>query len=152
MLTPQPWHHRTRHNGFTLVEAAVVVTIAALLATIAWPAFASVVRRIHRTDALAALAHVQLLQQRHRSLHPGYATLAQLGIGVQVAGGRYRLDLSEPTASGYRLSAVAQGPQAADAVCRHLGVEVVGADTRRSSGPDAETHNEVAQNRRCWGG
>lgn len=146
------WRVRRQRSGFTLVELMIVVALTALLATLALPGMGAIVQRVHRADALAALGRVQMLQQRHRSLHPRYATLAQLGIGETLAGGRYRLDASPPTASGYVLTALAQGAQAGDAACRLLRLEVSGADTQRSSGPDAETRNDAARNQRCWGG
>lgn len=138
-------------RGFTLVELMVVIAITALLATLSYPALAGVVRRVHRVDALAALAHAQLLQQRHRSVSTRFATLDQLGTGATVAGGRYRLELSEASANGYVLMALAQGAQAGDAACRVLRIEVRGADVRRSSGSDTETRNDAPQNGRCWG-
>ena len=148
MLTRAP---SAPSRGFTLVELMVVVAIGALLATLGYPMLASVVRRVHRVDALAAIAHAQLLQQRHRSVSTRFATLEQLGIATTIAGGRYRLEASEPSATGYVLTASAQGAQVGDAACRVLRVEVSGADVRRSSGPDAETRNEAPQNGRCWG-
>lgn len=140
-----------RVHGFTLVELTVVVAVAALLATLSYPMLAGVVRRIHRADALTALAQVQLLQQRHRSVSTRFATLEQIGVPGSAAGGRYRLEASTPSASGYVLIAQAQGAQARDAACRVLRIEVSGADVQRSSGPDADTRNPAPQNGRCWG-
>lgn len=148
--------HLPRRNrsaaGLTLVELLTAMALTAILASLSYPSFRSVILRVHRADVLSTLAHIQLLQQRHRSNRPSFATLAELGLSQTTAGGRYRLqDRTPPTAQGFLILASAQGAQAADLPCSHLLLEINGAQARFASGPDAAVANGESDNQRCWG-
>ncbi len=140
-----------RTAGWTLIELVMVMTLIAFLASMSYPSFKAIVLRIHRGDALTTLAQVHLQQQRHRSNHPSFATLSELGIAATSPGGRYRLHEQPPSASRFVVMASAVGTQAADLPCNYLLLEVVGTDTRQASGPDDEVGNGDGENRRCWG-
>lgn len=138
-------------TGWTLIELSLAMALLAILTSLSYPSFKSAILRIHRGDALATLAQVHLQQQRHRSNHPSFATLGELGIATTSPGGHYRLHERLPTASGFLVMASALGTQAADLPCSHLLLEVAGADTRLASGPDADVGNDDSDNQRCWG-
>ena len=140
-----------RTQGLTLIELVVGLAIAGVLARLSYPAYRAAVLKLRRGEALTLFAQCQLAQERHRSNHPGYATLAQLGIPTLSPSGRYLLSETTPGPSGYTLQATAQGAQAADAPCRHLRLQVDGPQTTWSSGPDSELANADSDNRRCWG-
>ncbi len=143
---------RRAEGGWTLVELMVGLALAAILTTLSYPGFKSIILRIHRGDAVTTLAHVQLHQQRYRSNRPIFATLSELGISGTTPNGRYRLeDLAPPTAAGFLVIARARGAQLADLPCTHLLLEVTGAETRIASGADAEVTNGETDNLRCWG-
>lgn len=133
-----------------MIELMVGLAIAAVLAALSYPSVQSAVLKVRRGEALALLAQCQLAQERHRSSHPAYASLAQLGIPATSPSGRYRLSEQTPGAGGYALRATAQGGQAADTACRHLLLQVNGLDIRWASGPDDALTNGDADNRRCW--
>ena len=60
-------HMKPSEKGFTLVELMIVMSIIAILAAIAYPSYTDYVRKSRRADAQAALANVQLAQQKLRS-------------------------------------------------------------------------------------
>lgn len=138
--------------GWTLIELMIGLAVIALLITLSYPGFRSVILRIHRGDAVTTLAQVHLQQQRYRSNRSIFATLGELGMPQTTPGGRYRLqDHAPPTATGFLVIASARGPQMADLPCTHLLLEVTGAETRIASGPDADVTNGETDNLRCWG-
>lgn len=141
----------TRPRGLTLFELMIGLAIAATLAALSYPAYQTAILGLRRGEALSLFAQCQLAQERHRSNHPGFATLAQLGIPTLSASGRYLLSETPPGPAGYTLHATAQGAQAADARCRHLRLQVDGLQATWSSGPDSTVGNTDRDNRRCWG-
>lgn len=140
-----------RQGGLTLIELLVGVAIAAVLATLSYPAYQAAILSLRRSEALTLFAQCQLAQERYRSNHPGFATLAQLGVPTLSPSGRYLLSETPPGPGGYTLHATAQGAQAADARCRHLRLQVDGLQTTWASGPDSTVGNTAQDNRRCWG-
>lgn len=68
------WRRRPRLGGFTLVELLVVMTIAAILAAIAIPAYSSYVLKSHRTDAKSGLLDMASLEERFFSTNNSYST------------------------------------------------------------------------------
>lgn len=67
---------RKGNRGFTLVELMITITVAAILAAIAIPAYKDYVRRARRADAMSSLQEVQLAQAKWRTNNPAYAYLA----------------------------------------------------------------------------
>ncbi len=150
-MKPASAHSRAQLAGWTLIELSLAMALLAILTSLSYPGLRSVILRVHRGDALTTLAQVHLQQQRHRSNHPSFATLGELGIATTSPGGRYRLHEQQPSASGFFVMASALGAQAADLPCSFLLLEIVGADTRLASGPDADVGNDDSDNQRCWG-
>ena len=118
-----------RRAGFTLVELCVVLALAGVLATIAWPSFQSQLQRGRRADAVTALTRVQLAQESHRAHHGLYA--AQLGALVGAAAprsaeGLYDIELQARGGEGYEARATARAgtPAAADTGCARLVLRV----------------------------
>lgn len=109
-----------------MVELLIVVAIAAILASIAWPAYQNQVLRGRRSDAMAALAAVSQAQERWRSDNPAYqAVMADLPGGMAVSqGGHYDVSIVQGsvTASAYTLQAAVKtsSPQAGDSRCQTL--------------------------------
>ena len=116
----------TRQAGFTLIEVMVVVAIAAILASIAWPAYQNQVMRGRRSDAISALAAISQAQERWRSDNPTYqSTLADLPGGMTVSqGGHYDLSVvaGSATNAAYAIRATVKttSPQAADLSCQTM--------------------------------
>jgi type IV pilus assembly protein PilE len=135
-------HHGQR--GFTLIETLVAMAVMAILASLAWPSFASAVQRSRRIEATAALMQVQLAQERWRSGHAAYAAdLAMLGLGARPLS-YYRLAITGSTTSGYTVVATAIGTQASDMPCTSLVVTLdAGRTVLGSTGSAAASA--------CWG-
>lgn len=132
-----------RRPGFTLVELCVVLAVAGVLVSIAWPSYQSQLQRSRRADAVAALLRVQLAQEQHRALHGLYAArLNQLAgaAASRSAEGLYDIELLPDGATRYEARAVARagGTMAGDTGCTVLRLQV---------------HDGVAEHApsaRCW--
>ena len=132
-----------RARGFTLIELMLAATLAALLATLAWPSLHGRLVKARRADAAAALQQLQLAQERHHALHGLYA--AELGrLGSAGAGlspeGLYRIELQPGPGDAYTAVAHARsdGPQAGDADCPALTLRV------------DQGFASLGPSRRCW--
>jgi type IV pilus assembly protein PilE len=124
---PQP---AQRHAcGFTLVELCVVLAVAGVLATVAWPSFQSQLQRSRRADAVSALLRVQMAQENYRSHHGLYAPQlsALKGAATPRSGeGLYDIELHSQGGDGYEARARARpGSLAAgDTGCTVLSLQV----------------------------
>jgi len=139
-----------RRRGFTLIESMVVVGIAAILSTIAYPTLEGHVLRARRSDALVALMNAQLTQERYRSHHNSYGDLAETGLRTTSAAGYYTLQVTSNTRDGFEVLASATARQARDAACRHLRLVSLGSVVTFASGADTATANPADVNRKCW--
>ena len=124
-----PHTRRRAAAGFTLVELCVVLAIAGVLATIAWPSLQSQLQRGRRADAVTALLRVQLAQETYRSHHGLYA--AQLGVlkgatAPRSSEGLYDVELIESSGDRYEARAIARAGSvvANDAGCTVLSLQV----------------------------
>lgn len=130
-------------RGFTLVEVAVVLAVAAIVFALGWPPLAEQLNRGRRSDGIAALIRVQLAQESYRAHHGLYASqLSALGAaGTGLSGeGLYRIELHSDGAERYRASATPHAGRAlaGDAACPVLSLLV---DDGRA---------ELAPSLRCW--
>ena len=148
--TARPHPARRSAAGFTLIEMMIVVSIAGVLSSIAYPSFTGQVQKVRRTDAVVAAMQVQWAQERWRSNNPAYGSLAEIGMAAGSPAGHYTLQVNGPSASGYDVLAAATGTQARDTNCAFLKLSMQGANTVYASGPDASTANAAAANRQCW--
>lgn len=108
--------------GFTLIELMIVVAIVSILLAIAIPAYNDQMRKSRRTEAKQILSDMQLKQEKWRSNHATYATVAQLPISD--TSNHYDFALTVPTATGYVYVATPVGDQAADS-CSALTLRMV---------------------------
>jgi type IV pilus assembly protein PilE len=129
-------------RGFTLVELCVVLAVAGLLATAAWPSYRSQLQRGYRADAVAALTRVQLAQESYRLHHGVYA--AQLNVLVGAATptsgqGLYDIELTGGV-DRYEAHARARAGSAvaSDSTCAVLQLQV------------RDGLAEYAPSARCW--
>lgn len=140
-----------RAAGFTLIETLAAVSIAGVLASIAYPSFEAPIQKARRTDALVALMQLQMAQERWHSNKRRYATLEELGAAATSANRHYTLQVVSADEDGFTLRAVASGSQARDQACRYMTLSVSGANAAQASGPTAQAANPAEANRRCWG-
>lgn len=119
-----------KSTGFTLIELMIALAVAAILMAIAVPAFTSQLRKSRRADAVQALSDLQLKEERWRSNHTTYDTIANIGGAATSLNGYYAITYATPTSTGgsctcsaatcYALTAGAQNAQAADTACASM--------------------------------
>ena len=138
-----------------MIELLVVLVIAAILASVAWPSFVSAMNKSRRADAFSALAELTQAQERWRANHPSYQQDLTLLTGARVlsAAGHYDLTMvgNSATESGFkaRASAHTGSPQNGDVPCQVLEVEMaVGGINYRSYGAGATDANSAPDP--CW--
>jgi type IV pilus assembly protein PilE len=138
---------RRHASGFTLIELMVVVSIVAVLGSLAVSSYRSYILRTNRTEARMALLSTQVAQEKYflqnNQYAPDIATViaappAGLGINLTAAGvtsgGNYTVSFNAVTANTYTLQAVATGTQTKDtAACLTFTINDQGARTPADS-------------------
>jgi type IV pilus assembly protein PilE len=124
-------------RGFTLIELLMALTCVAILASIAWPSYQSLILRSQRAQARASLLQAAHWFERAASANGNYPLTTDVPISVlQIEGQRYRMSVTS-TAQSYTLSAIPLGTQAADScgtlTINHLGVRSVQGASQASS-------------------
>lgn len=129
-------------KGFTLIETLIVVVIAGILITLAYPNYLDHITRARRIDGKTALIDLANRMEQYYTMHHSYqsATLAT-GKNTDVQStnlspeGWYILSIVSQTATTYELKATAQKAQAFDKIiCQkltlnHLGIKGTHPDT-----------------------
>ena len=115
--------------GFTLIELLIALACVALLASLAWPSYQSLILKSQRAQARASLLQTAHWFERAASANGSYPLANDVPSSVlQVEGQRYKMTVAS-TAQSYTLSATPVGAQAADAcgvlTVNHLGVRSV---------------------------
>ena len=120
--------------GFTLIELMITVTIVAILAAIAYPAYTEQMAKSRRAEGKAMLMEVMGAQERFYSLNSTYTTSLTGTLGYPDAGG----GAVSSDEDRYRVSAAACGggigqcvqltatPQIADPRCGNLTLDSTG--------------------------
>lgn len=125
-------HHQSR--AFTVIEMLIVVSLIAILAGIAMPAYQDHVRQSRRIDGQTALLNLQMAQERWRANNLGYtANLGDLGVSTSSSENHYTIAITNgsTSATGFTATASAKStsPQAADASCGTLTLTQSGNQT-----------------------
>ena len=121
--------HAHRQHGFTLIELLIALACVALLASLAWPSYQSLILRSQRAQARASLLQAAQWLERAASANGSYPLANDVPTSVlQIDEQRYKMSVTS-TAQSYTLSATPQGTQAADScgvlTVNHLGVRSV---------------------------
>ena len=102
---------RRNARGFTLIELMIVLVVAAIIITIAIPAFTSQMRKSRRSEVLSQLQSLALNQEQYRASNVSYASNAQLTTFVGAAAmtsTHYTLAVSGESATGYTITGTAK--------------------------------------------
>src|SRR6202162_3791474 len=126
-----------RSRGFTLVEVMIVVTIIALLASIAIPMYSKQVQKSRRVDARTAVTDLAGREERYLTTAGAYtnvaANLGYAALPVVVGSGYYQLSVNVPAvAAGVQptytviATVVAGSSQLKDGACLYFSVDNTG--------------------------
>ena len=136
-----------RAGGFTLIELMVTLVVAAILLSIAVPAYQTQVRKSRRTEARNAVMDLAAREERYYSVNNAYTNIAlQLGYGQDnaaitdrpIGSGYYTVSVTltapqpaatPPVLPGFKITAKAAGAQLKDAPCQSFVVDDVGTQT-----------------------
>lgn len=156
---------RKAFRGFTLMELVITMVIAAILASIAIPAYNSYVLKSHRTEAKTALLDLASMEERFFSTQNVYSQLptdlgypnANFPVTIGNAPGDYQITINAaqfapatpPTAGNpagspatYGFTATAINLQANDAACASFSITSSGVKTATGTDPNADVD--------CW--
>jgi type IV pilus assembly protein PilE len=136
------WARRVA-RGFTLIELMIVISVVAILTTIAVASYRAYVLRATRTEARMALLSIQVAQEKFFLQNNQYAQNlatalaappAGLGVALDAAGltlgGHYAVSFPAATATTYTVQAVATGTQIKDtAACLTFTINEQGVRT-----------------------
>ena len=116
-------------KGFTLIEMLIALACVALLASLAWPSYQSLIMRSQRAQARASLLQAAHWLERAASANGSYPLTADVPASVlQIDGQHYKMIVTS-SAQSYTLSATPLGTQAADTcgtlTLNHLGLRSV---------------------------
>ena len=130
-----------RSRGFTLIELMIVVTVVAILAAIAIPAYSDYITRARRSDAQAALLEASQGLERCYSMYNRFDHAdCPLTVPHDSPDGYYQVT-GTIASNGYTLTATptSGGPQANDTDCTTLTINQL--NQRGATGADVDA---------CW--
>jgi type IV pilus assembly protein PilE len=147
-------------RGFTLIEVMIALVVIVLLAAVAYPAYTSAIAKNRRAEGVAAMAAVQLAQERWRSNNDSYSSaydstskkFTDLNVSaVSSPEGYYTLSISGASEIGYTLTATADSgkAQASDTNCVRLVIKLERAISSYQSGAASGDLDSTNQHK-CW--
>ena len=133
-----------QQRGFTLLELLITVTVLAILAGIAYPAYTSYMVKVRRADGVAAINHAAMFMESWRSDNATYVGGdADASFPGNSEHGYYTVaTTAAATAAGYTLKATPAGVQAGDTACTSLTLTSTGTRGYTGTAADVDT---------CWG-
>ena len=126
-----------RASGMSLIELIIVITLIAVLVSIAMPNYSKYQQKARRVDAKSTLQEIAAFQERFYVTNHTYTSdLAELGMSSNLTDdGHYVVNVVSADASGFTVSAApAPGSaQAADDDCQQFTINNLAI---RSASPD----------------
>jgi len=133
------------NRGFTLIELLIVVTVLAVLGTLAVTTYRDYVLRSGRSEAMTALMEVAQLEEQYFANRQSYTgSLSDLNYSTTTPGGLYQLQLATSAAVHYSIQATALNGQRNDVACRTFTLTGLGERSAHDSGGTDTTGT-------CWG-
>lgn len=155
-----------KSNGFSLIELLIVISIIAILAGVAYPAYEGSMIKSRRADATAALQGLAQAMERNYTREGTYAGAAAGGADTgapaifsttsPVSGGSvyYNLKIVSASSSTYLIGAEPVGSQAGDGVLILKSTGARGWDANNTSNGSlaslGASPNEVEVSEQCW--
>lgn len=120
----------TQH-GFSLLELLITLTIAAILATVAYPLYVTQVTQSKRAEGAATILQIAAKQETYYQNHGGYTNdMTKLGYSndpATTANGFYTIDATLINGGqGYLLTATRAATQVHDNLCGNLTYSSLG--------------------------
>lgn len=148
---------RNHTRGFTLIELMIAILIVAIIAGLALPSYQESVIKSRRAEAKAALMDLQNRMERFFIDKNTYADACITGVrtcastnsvlgSATTENGYYTLDISNPSATGYTLTAAPRGAQTKDTKCQTLTLNNTG--TKGVSATSGTNPTSTAAE--CW--
>jgi len=146
---------RLSFAGFSLIELLVVLVIAAILASIALPAYQAQIRKSRRTEVKTALLDLAGREERYFSTNNAYSCVpTDLGYNgatfpQNVGDGYYKVSTCAVTVgtaaavATFTITALPIAPQDADTKCASFTVTSAGVQSSLDSG-------SVDTSSTCW--
>lgn len=133
--------NRNKNPGFTLIELMIVVTVVAILAAIAIPAYSDYVTRARRSDAQAALLEASQGLERCYSMYNRFDHAdCPITVPFSSPDGYYSITGTiESNAYALTAAPTSGGPQADDTDCKTLTINQL--NRRGATGEDVDA---------CW--
>ena len=120
-----------RASGFTMIDILIAIAIVGILASIAWPAYTSAVRKGNRSAAEAHLSDIAQREQQYlldqRSFAPDLATLGVVTPDTVVPHYTISIVVSGGPPPSFTATATPVGSQAADLSGQALTITNTGA-------------------------
>lgn len=107
--------------GFTLIELIVVIAIAGIMTTIAYPAYQDSIRKARRGEAKSELSRLVLKQHKFRVTHTAFADDATL---VTTDSGYYEFLVTQFLSSRFSITATPKSASGQDQdLCATLTID-----------------------------
>ena len=136
-------------RGFTLIELMIVLAVAAIILSIAIPAFTEQMRKSRRSEAISGLQQLALKMERWRADNPSYANSnpASANYPSQAATDNYAFAVTAASPTTFTLQATRQGAQTSDATCGNFTFQFGDLD---NNGATPATTVKSAAAAGCW--